>query len=387
MKRQPVLAIDLGSTKVACAIGQRRLDQGIFIPGQPQRPPFELLGCGIAEHEGFAPSDPIELAKTIERALGETGVARVPDRCVVALSHPALQHRQVTAQIDLADEPVTIRRMDLERVQTLAVTQALSIDREILSIEPLGYDGNGFSRVQDPRGLTATRLSGTFHLMTIPLAVRRATLQALELLGVELERMASSLNALVASCVVDESSRERLLLVDLGGSSSDLALLDHGRLANAHTIPWGGNVVVEAVARACRVPLDRALTITRQGLTHTKPQVKGVVEQQFEALREQAEHILRDGLPPSRAIVTGRTALIDGVVEWFERATGVPATLGRSPWAHQLGDVPRQVALTPVLGMLALATDRPTPAFPHLTSSRLIDRLLNRTKQILVEYF
>ena len=389
MKRQAVLAIDVGATKVAWAIGQPGLDRGVAIPGQPPRPPFDLLGCGIAPlaaSKGSWPGDPIGLAETLERALSEAGISRVPEYGVAALSHPALQHRQAAAHVDLADEPVTIRGRDLERVQALAVTHTLAIDREVLVVEPLGYSGNGFSGVADPRGLTATRLSGTFHLVTVPVAVRRVMRQALELLGVELERMTSSLKASIASGIVDEWKEERVLVVDLGGLSCDVALLDHGSLINSQTVPWGGELVVQAVARECRLPWDRALAVTLQGF-HAKPEVSALLENQLGALRGYLEAFLRDELPPARAVVTGRASLIDGLIERLETALGVPASLGRSPWARAPGELPRQVALSPVLGMLALGLERSESQVAVGVSSRLIDRLLTRTKQILVEYF
>lgn len=358
MKRQPVLAIDIGSTKAAWAVGQRGLDRGVIIPGQPPRAPFDLLGYGVAPFEsssGDWPSDPHVLAETLERAMDQAGIAKIPERGIVAVSHPALQHHQVTAQIDLADEPIMIRRADMERVQSLAVTQHLSIDRELLAVEPLGYAGNGFSGVRDPRGLTATRLTGAFHLVTVPMAVRRILLNALEWLGIELDQLTYSLKALVAGGVAGDSHRERILLIDLGGSVTDLALIDRGWLVKSETVSWGGRFVKNAECLA--------------------------------RLHQHLEPFLHEEMPPARAIVTGRAALIDGLLEWVEQISGMPAALGRSPWAQPLGDLPQQIALSPVLGMLALGIEPHARPVASAASPRLMDRLLARTKALLVDYF
>jgi cell division ATPase FtsA len=358
MRRQAVLAVDIGSTKVAWAIGQLGLDRVVVIRGQPPRPPFDLLGYGIVPLDpssGDWPSDPMVLAETLERAMDQAGVSRVPERSVVTFSHPALQHGQVTAHIDLADEPITIRRRDVERVQRLAVTQRLSIDRELLAVEPLGYAGNGFSGVRDPRGLTATRLAGAFHLVTVPVAVRRAILHALEWLGIEVDHLAYSLKALVAGGVTGDHRGERMLLIDLGGSVADLALLDHGWLVTAETMSWAGRFVKNAECLA--------------------------------RLQQHLAQFLRQEAPPARAIVTGRAALLDGLIEWIETESGLPASLGRSPWAQSLGDLPQQVALSPVLGMLAVGVAPHAPSVASAPSSRLIDRLLARTKDVLIDYF
>ena len=181
-----MLVLDIGSRAIAWAIGQPRLNGGA---------PFELVGWGTVDVE--KPQwDPPGLAHTIERALKDVAV---PDCASTCLSHPGLCHHRVTTQVDLADEPIMIRSRDLERLRSLSVTQAMPIDHELLCLEPLGYAGNGFSGVIEPRGLTATRLRGTFHLVTMPLAVRRALRQAFEDLGIELDALAYRPKALVAA--------------------------------------------------------------------------------------------------------------------------------------------------------------------------------------------
>ncbi|MBI4354410.1 MAG: hypothetical protein HY595_04160, partial [Candidatus Omnitrophica bacterium] len=299
MRRQPFLVIDISSKGIAWAIGQPTV--------QPKPSPFELLGWGTVDTE--TPQwDPAGLAHAIERVLKGVTLTSLPDRASVCLSHPALSHHRVTTQVDLADEPIMIRERDLERLRSLSVTQAMPIDHELLALEPLGYAGNGFSGVTDPRGLTATRVRGTFHLITVPLALRRALGQALESLGIELEGLTYRPKALVAGGVLGEGRQQRSLLVDGDGIVWDLALVDQGRIVEGTTLRWD-------------------VKDTEMGDT------KQILDNWF----------VSPNCPPSRAVITGRIALVDGMVERLEQATGVSAVLGRSPWAQSLGDLSRQV--------------------------------------------
>ena len=388
MSRQLVVALDVGSSKVACVIG--RLVNLAELPAQSRAGSVgaELVGHGLASYPlGAWPPEPSVVAECIERALEETRVTDLPDRVTVTLSHPHVAHTQVTAQLDLADEPVTVRVRDLHRLRKHAIAQALGLDRDALLLEAIGYSGNGFEGIRNPTGLVATRLHGTFQLVSLPLNVRRMITQALELLGLELDQLIYSLHALAASQLSIDPAGQ-VLLIDVGGSCTDMAMLRHGHLVRSDTIAWGGQTVLDAVATACRLTRDQALPMSLEGLASATPTVRRVMEEQVRALREPLHRLLQASSVPSLAVVTGRGALMDGLVEWVETMTGIPATLGRSAQAKELGDVARQVALSSALGALELAARaRQRPRFSRASSPRLFDRLLDRTKRILVEYF
>lgn len=404
MKNRPLVAIDIGSTKIACVVatGPAPLaameSYGLFQRGGRD---FEIVGVGLVEYPSQAstwPCDSNVLARAIEQALEATGVTQPLQDAVVALSHPQLLHTRVTARIDLASEPVTIHRRHLRRLDEQALSQALGIDWDPLLLQPLGYSGNGFDAVRDPRTLVATRLSGTFQLIGIPLAVRRVVTQALEAVGLEVEQLRYSLQAVAVSCVEESIRSKRALLMDIGGCCTDLAILDQGHLARTMTIPWGGSIAAHTIAQECKVTWKEALAMSLEGPSSAKPKVRQIMAKQLMVLQKAAHELLRGEALPDHAVVTGRGALIDGVVEWVEMMSEVKSVLGRSPRASTFGDLSSQVGLSPVLGLLELAF-RPSVGSPFSFSrgelvqrtpshpARLVDRLIDRTRRILVEYF
>jgi len=389
MRPPAILAIDLGASKVACAVGQPHDVE----PGTPvaptDEPAYEILGYGLADYSlsNAWPNDPATMGRAIDQALDATQVPQLPDHAVVALSHPALAHTRVTASIDLADEPVTIRNRELQRLMDQALGQVLGIDRDVLLLQPLGYAGNGFESVNDPRGLVATRLSGTFHLVSIPRAVRKAVTQAFEIAGLDVASLRYSVEATAASCLPDEAASSRVLLIDIGGVCTDVAVFDHGRLIRSRSAPWGGLALVEAIARELRLTMDQALTLCQEGLTSSKPDVRQLIEHQLRGLQRGIQEVLKDDALPAQAIVTGRGALIDGVVEWIETATGLDTALGRSPRGKRLGHLSRQMAFNTAFGLLELTSRRFSQKPSLAPSGRLLNRLLDQTKRILVDYF
>ena len=378
MTTKPLIALDIGSTKVACAIG---------LPHE-QTPGFELLGSSIVAYPLCSETwlgDPLMVSRTIEQALDASAVTGDLDRAFVVMNHPQLVSEQATASITLADEPIAVRAQDLDRLQTSALHHVLGIDREPLLVERLGCSGNGFEHVRDPRGLTATRLRGLFHVLTMPLAARRALIQAVESAGLEVMGISFTQPAALASLSDERFQHQRVLVLDVGGVSTDIGLFGEGVLTSVRVVAWGGVTLATMIAKELRVTMDQALAWGIEGTSCRREEVRTLLERRWDELQTEIDQLLAGQPRPDALLVTGRGALVDGFVERIERATGIPTSLCRSPRTSRLSDVSRQVGLSAAIGVLELNTRM--PARVSLDSPRLFNRLIDRTKTILTEYF
>src|SRR3989338_4377419 len=329
MTSQPLVVLDVGATKVACAIGlPHERTQG-----------FELLGSSLVPYPAASSawlSDPLLVGRTIEQALEATAVSAECDRALVCVRHPLLGSESVRVSVALGDEPVTIRSQDLDRLQSGALAQALSVDREALLVERLGVAGNGFGGVRDPRGLSATRLTGDYHIVTLPVAARRALVQAVESAGLEVARLIYTLPLSLSVQSAHELRHQRVLVVDVGGLSTDLGLFIEGALALLTVVPFGGAALAEQIASGLQVTLSQAATWSLEGSACRRAQARAIVEQHWQPMREAVGRLL-DGRPkPDALLLTGRGALIDGFAEWMEQLTGLSAVMCRSPRTQQL---------------------------------------------------
>jgi len=378
MTVKPLVALDLGSTKVACAVGLPREDGG----------GFELLGTSVVPYP-VAPggwlSDPLLIGQTIEQALDATALTLDVHAALVAVNHPALQREQVRVSAALGDEPVTIRAQDLERLTHSAIDRVLAIDREPLLVERLGCAGNGFDGVRDPRGLSATRLAGTFHIVTMPVAARRALVQAVESAGLEVARLTYTLPAALASVTEDDVSQKRVVLIDASGLAIDIGCFVESVLQDLEVVPAGGVQLASTIAAKCQVTLDQAMAWSLEGTACRKPEARAAIEGQWRSCGEALARMLKDQPRPEAILVTGRAALADGFAEWIECRAGVPTSICRSPRTSTLRELARQISLTVPIGLLELASRSWTA--PAARSGPLFNRLIERTRTILTEYF
>lgn len=374
----PLVALDLGSTKVACAVGIPRE----YVPG------FDLVGQSVVPYASTMDawlSDPVLVGRAVEQALDQAGVGGRTLRAIVGIKPPQARSERVTATVALGDELVNIRVRDMERLQQRALDHVLGIDRDALLVERLGYTGNGFEGVRDPRGLPATRLGGLFHLVTIPVAARRLIEQVIESAGLELVQLTSTLPAALASSGESGSDEIRRLVVDVGGTATDIGYFAGPRLQALRVISWGGVSLMHTIATERQVTMSQAITWSLEGLACRRPEIPPIIEREWKTVQGILEEALQGVPRPDVILVAGRGALMDGFVEWCERVTGITARLCRSPRLIQLGDLPHQIALTNAMGLLDLATQRTSRIANR--SPHLFNRLINRTKSVLAEYF
>ena len=378
MTARPIVALDIGSTKVAAVAG---------LP-HDEAPGGELLGTSLITYPTLTDAwlgDPLMVGRAIEQAVEALGLSRDVSEAYVAMSCPSLTSEQVHADITLADEPIPVRGRDLERLAHCALSQALSIDREPLLLERLGCAGNGFEGIRDPRNLPTTRLRGTFHIVMMPTAVRRLVGQAVGSAGLEIAQLTHTLPALLASVENPALNQQRALLVDVGGLTTDLGVMVGGVLHRSMFLSWGTLTCALAVAKELSVTLEQALRWVRQGMECHKPDVRLLLDRHWSTLREAIERLLKDQPRPDAALVGGRGGLIDGFVEWVEQTTGLPTQLCRSPRTSTVSDLARQVGVSAAIGLFELSVSHPSRGADR--HARFLNRLLDRTRTILTEYF
>jgi cell division ATPase FtsA len=378
MTSQPLVALDIGSTKVACAVG---------FPHE-RSPGFELMGSSLVPYPTLSEAwlgDLLMVSRAIEQALEATAVRGDFHQALVSVTHPSLTSERLQVAITLGDEPMTVRAQDLERLQSGALGQALGVDREPLLVERLGTAGNGFEGVRDPRGLPATRLLGTFHIVTMPIAARRAIVQVVESAGLEVVRLTYTLPAALASVADEGVSQQRVLLIDVGGVTTDVGLFVEGVLHASDVVQWGGLSLATTIAKNLQVTMDQAVTWSLEGTGCRRREVRSLIAHHWNRLKQAIDNVLRDQPRPDATLVTGRGALLDGFAEWIEQKTGIHTSLGRSARLSRLGDLSRQVGLSTAIGLLEMITRTSDGGVPR--STHFFNRLIDRTRTILTEYF
>ncbi|MBI4355140.1 MAG: cell division protein FtsA [Candidatus Omnitrophica bacterium] len=386
MKHELLAGLEIGSSQISCAIGSLQHEGAL-----------STLGLGTAAHRGVRQGQVADLASLVEgieqavRAAEQDAGVEI-QQAFVSVSHPAIRSLRSRGVLTLAERATTIRSREIHRVTEQAELRALSLDHELLHSIPLGFTIDDQDGIDNPAGLMGAKLAVDLHLVTLPQSLAQNIVKAVTLSGIDVEGLVYSGCATALATLTDEERRLGSLVIDLGGSTTDLLIAQRGRVAFVETLPWGGDRLTEAIARYLKVTSERSEQLKRSFDWSAQTPVAAFIRKEVAAMsRAVVETLQAGGWSPDHlivAVVAGRSALLDGLVEHLQDALQLPVRIGRST-ASRLGLTGERALLaTTVLGLLEYGKRLRLGDLPLLPApSSLWGRLLYKAQEVFQEYF
>lgn len=246
-----IVGLDIGTTKICVTVGRRSGSNKI-----------ELLGVGKAESAGVNRGVVANIQKTVfsirEAVSSAEGQSNVDIKVVnvgIAGQHiKSIQHRGILTKSD-DDE---IGRIDVERLISDMYKLVLPPGEEIIHVLPQEFTIDNEPGIKEPIGMAGRRMEANFHIISgrvtdiknIKKCVDNADLEVSSLV---LEPLASS-----EAVLDDEEKMAGVVLVDIGGGTTDVAIFHEGIIRHTAVIPLGGNIVTEDIRQGCAVLRNQA---------------------------------------------------------------------------------------------------------------------------------
>ncbi|MEM8995192.1 MAG: cell division protein FtsA [Acidobacteriota bacterium] len=248
---EPLVGIDIGSSKVGVLIGQRDGDS------------IEVVGKGMAPNRGTRRGNIVNVEQTVEALRAATEEAEVMagvdiSRAYVGIAGSDIRSVNSRAIVSVSRKDREITRQDIHRVLEAAQSAALPSDREILHAIPQEFVVDEQGGIADPLGMLGSRLEVSLHLTTgtssrtknLQTCVNRAGIEILELV---FEPLAT------AEAVLGSDERELgALLIDIGNGGTEYALFADGEVRHSAVLPIGASHFTNDLAMVLRTPFAEA---------------------------------------------------------------------------------------------------------------------------------
>jgi cell division protein FtsA len=257
MKHETVCGLDIGTTKT-CTVVAANGPAGL-----------EILGVGEAPSLGMRKGVVVDLDETIksieaatEKAERMAGVHFAEVFVGITGDHIRSTNNRAVVAVSGDDREVTTG--DVRRVIDASKIINLPSDRQIIHALPRYFTVDGQEGVTDPIGMAGGRLEVDTHIVTgsssfitnVLKCVQRA---GLETLGVVFEPLASS-----AATLMQEEKQVGVVLLDIGGGTTDIAVYSLGSAIYTATIPVGGNVLTSDISLGLKTTLGEAEDVKKR---------------------------------------------------------------------------------------------------------------------------
>lgn len=244
-----VAGLDVGSAKTTALIAEVQGDL-------PRNPTIKVLGVGQTRtsgvHQGIV-SDIEETTNSIKKAMQDAermAGAEVEDLfCGIAGEHA----QAMTSKGIVAISHDEITESDVERVNEVARAQAIPQDRELLHAIPQEYTVDRNAGIRDPIGMSGTRLETEMYLITIgsspPVHLRRSVERA----GYKVRELVLEPLAAALAVLTEDEKELGVAHVQMGASTTELAVFHEGKIRHLGTIPFGGKNVTRDIVHGLGV--------------------------------------------------------------------------------------------------------------------------------------
>ncbi len=242
-----VAGLDIGTTKVVCIVG-RKNEYG----------KIEILGMGKSESVGVNRGVVANIEKTVhairsavDEAESKSGVDIRSVNVGIAGQHiKSLQHRGIRTRNSLDDE---ISQRDIDLLIDDMYKLVMLPGEEIIHVLPQEYIVDSEQGIKDPIGMSGMRLEANFHIITGQIAAAKNIHRCIDKAGLEATELILEPLASAEAVLSAEEKEAGVVLVDIGGGTTDIAMFQDGIIRHTAVIPFGGNAITEDVKEGCTI--------------------------------------------------------------------------------------------------------------------------------------
>ncbi|HEX5480824.1 MAG TPA: cell division protein FtsA [Dehalococcoidia bacterium] len=388
-------SIDIGTTKVCTVVGEVSSDDDM-----------RILGVGVAPSEGLTRGmvenirDATEsIRASVEKAERSSGTRILSAHVGIAGQHiQCLNNRGIIA---IPDRTRPILPDDVTRVLDGARVVSIPTNREIIHVIPRYYVVDGQDNVSDPVGMYGTRLDVETHIITgVDSAIQNLT-KCVENCGVQVDAMILEPLASAEAVLDTEEKEQGVVLADIGGGTTDIALFIEGSVMHTAVLPVGGNHVTRDIVVGLRAPYQAAedakrrwghaipsmvepreeITIEAFGSEGSKTElrrrlceiIQARVEEILEMVTAEIKRAVHDEMVSAGIVLTGGGAKLPGIDVLAEQVTGWPARVGMPRHLQGLTDTLMDPAYSTSVGLLQWAVNEAEASAWHHAPGRSLD--------------
>jgi cell division protein FtsA len=339
IRRGTIVALDIGSSKVACLIGEHSET------GEAGQGLVRISGFGHQHSEGLIGGQVVDMRKAEDSIRAAVDAAERMAGMEVRNVVIGISANQVTSDVREASVPISGHPVTLEHMASalrLAYEEFWLEDHEILHAIPIGYGIDGHYGISDPSGMYGDVLSVQMHLISAPVGPIRNLLTCIEQCHLQCEKLVVTPYASALSTLMQDEVDLGVLHIDMGGGTTSASVFYEGEPIFTTIVPVGGQHITNDIAHGLNVSLTAAeriktlygsaletphgereqfevpviggdyQTLPRSELTNI---IRPRLEETFEMVNERLLASGMGHLAGRRVVVTGGAAQLNGALE------------------------------------------------------------------------
>jgi len=167
----------------------------------------------------------------------------------------SLQHRGMRTRRNVEEE---ITRTDIDALVEDMYKLVMLPGEEIIHALPQEYTVDSETGIKDPIGMCGSRLEANFHIITGQITAIKNIYKCVTKAGLTVDALTLEPLGSAAAVLSEEEKEAGVVLVDIGGGTTDVAIFQDGIIRHTAVIPFGGNIITEDIKHGCTIMRNQA---------------------------------------------------------------------------------------------------------------------------------
>ncbi|MBI2340591.1 MAG: cell division protein FtsA [Deltaproteobacteria bacterium] len=401
-----VVGLDIGTTKVCAIVGETTHD-GI-----------DIIGIGSHPSRGLRKGVVVNIEATVESIKKAIEEAELMAGCDITSVYAGISGghiKGINSHGIVAVKNKEVSQNDINRVIDAAQAVAIPLDREVIHVIPQEFIVDDQDGIREPLGMSGVRLEAKVHIISAAVTsaqniVKCANRCGLNVNDIVLEPLASS------EAVLSSDEKELgVVLVDIGGGTTDIVIFSEGGIVFTSVITLGGNHVTQDIAVGLRTPAAEAekikqkygcslTSMVRQEETIEVPSVGGRkprilsrqilaeiieprVEEIFSLVRQEVIRSGYEEMIASGVVLTGGATILEGMPELAEQVFDFPVRRGAPRGIGGLVDVVRSPMYSTGVGLVMYGSRSMQESNFKVRDDNVYQKVMDRMKNWIGEMF
>ncbi len=367
------VGLDIGTSYVRVVVGQQ---------DNPESKPT-IIGVGVELNSGMRKGTVVNLVNTaqaIDKALeaAERMSGHQINDATISVNGSHVVGISSKGVIAVGHE---ITEVDLDRVEEAATVLQLPANREILEVTPRSYQLDGQDNIKDPLGMSGVRLEVDAHVITALGPHLKNLAKACEMTETHVNQKVLSGMAAAKAVVTGQQTENGVVLVDIGGTTTNVIVFEEGDLQHVAVLPVGSVNITNDLAIGLKTDLDVAEKVKVQNAVavptaHKNSSKKAVVkvdkvshefdvedidmivdarlEEIFELVHKELKSIGRASKLPGGVVLTGGGSLMPGIDEYAKQALQLSARVGKPTGYGGMAEQIESPAFSAAIGLMLM---------------------------------
>ncbi len=251
-KDKIICGIDVGSSKIAT-----------LVASQDETGKLSLIGVSATPSKGVRKNQVVDIEEAVNAITESVEAAeRMAGYSIstsfVSIGGPQIESVNSHAVVAVAEPEGEIKSNDILRVNDAAKAVPLPTSKEILHVIPRTFTVDGQEGIKDPIGMTGVRLETETHIITGSSTSMRNLVKCVSEVGIEVNELVFSGIASSFAILTDTEKELGVVLVDIGGETTDVVIFVDGSVSYSSVIPIGARHITSDMAVGLRISLESA---------------------------------------------------------------------------------------------------------------------------------